>query len=45
MNNIKTESREVSQYINKIYCGDSLEFLKLLPDNCVQAIVTSPPYY
>lgn len=28
----------------KIYLGDCSERLKLLPDNCVDLIVTSPPY-
>ena len=31
-------------YTNKIICGDSLEALKKLPDNCVDLIFTSPPY-
>ena len=30
---------------DKIYCGDSLEVLKTLPDNALQCVVTSPPYY
>lgn len=30
--------------INKIHLGDSLELMKLLPDNCVDLIVTDPPY-
>lgn len=29
---------------NKILCGNSLELLKGLPDNCVDLIFTSPPY-
>ena len=32
------------QFINQIICGDSLEVLHLLPDNCIDIIVTSPPY-
>ena len=32
------------QFRNKIICGDSLEVLKRLPDNCVDIIFTSPPY-
>lgn len=32
------------EYENKIVCADSLEFLKNLPDNCVDLIFTSPPY-
>jgi DNA modification methylase len=30
--------------VNKIVCADSLEYLKTLPDNCIDIIVTSPPY-
>lgn len=33
-----------AKYENKIICGDSLEILKRLPANCVDMIVTSPPY-
>ncbi|MDH7489914.1 MAG: site-specific DNA-methyltransferase [Anaerolineae bacterium] len=29
---------------NQIICGDSLEVLKAFPDNCVDLILTSPPY-
>lgn len=29
---------------DKIICGDCLEILKSYPDNCVDIIVTSPPY-
>lgn len=32
------------QYINQIICGDSLQVLKNLPDNCIDLIFTSPPY-
>jgi len=30
---------------NKIYCGDSLETLKKIPDKFVDCVVTSPPYW
>lgn len=30
--------------INKIYCDNSLNFLKTLPSNCIDLILTSPPY-
>lgn len=30
---------------NKIYCGNTLEVLKLFPENSIQCCVTSPPYY
>lgn len=28
-----------------LYCGDSVEVLRRLPDESVQCCVTSPPYY
>lgn len=28
----------------KVFCGDCIEVMKLLPDNSVDAIVTDPPY-
>ena len=31
--------------LNKIYNGDCLEVLKTLPDNSVDCVVTSPPYW
>lgn len=31
--------------LNKIYLGDNIETLKLIPDNRVDCCVTSPPYY
>ena len=34
-----------SEIANKILRGDSLASLKTLPKNCVDCIVTSPPYY
>ena len=30
---------------DRIYCGDALTVLKILPDNSVNCCVTSPPYY
>ncbi len=33
-----------AEYENKILCGDSLEILSKLPDNCVDLVLTSPPY-
>jgi len=29
---------------NKIYCGDSLELIKEVPDGCVDFFLTDPPY-
>ena len=31
--------------LNKIYQGDSLEVLKTFPDEIVDCVVTSPPYW
>lgn len=30
---------------NTVYCGDSLQILKTLPENSLHCCVTSPPYY
>ncbi len=30
--------------INNIICADSLTYLKKLPDNCIDLVITSPPY-
>lgn len=30
---------------NEIVCGDSAELLKLIPDNSVDLVITSPPYF
>jgi DNA modification methylase len=31
--------------LNKVNCGDALELLKTFPDNSINCVVTSPPYY
>jgi DNA modification methylase len=31
-------------FINKIICGDSLELIKIIPDNEIDCIITDPPY-
>ena len=31
--------------LNKIYTGDSLEVLRTFPDESVNCVITSPPYY
>ena len=30
--------------LNQIMCGDSLDILRTMPDNCVDIVLTSPPY-
>ncbi len=34
----------MNQYVNKIHNNDCLEFMKQLPDNSVDSIVSDPPY-
>jgi len=31
-------------FINRIICGDCLEVMKGMPDNCIDTIITDPPY-
>ncbi|NLV26711.1 MAG: site-specific DNA-methyltransferase [Methanomicrobiales archaeon] len=38
------ENSVPSECINQILCGDSEKILSELPDNCVDLIITSPPY-
>lgn len=30
--------------LNKIYCGDCLDFMRSIPDNKIDCIITDPPY-
>jgi site-specific DNA-methyltransferase (adenine-specific) len=41
--NIKPQSIET--FVNKIICGDALKILKKLPDESIDCVVTSPPYW
>lgn len=34
----------MSEWIDRIYCGDCLQVLKGLPEECIDSVVTSPPY-
>ncbi|MFP3300380.1 MAG: site-specific DNA-methyltransferase [Thermoplasmatales archaeon] len=43
-NFLKINNEFPLEFTNKIVCADSEEFLKKLPDNCVDLIFTSPPY-
>lgn len=36
---------EISHLMDTAQCADALTFLKSLPDECVNSIITSPPYY
>jgi len=40
-----TAGGEVTIEINKIYQGDALKIIKTIPDNFIDTIITSPPYY
>ncbi len=33
-----------TNYIDKIFCGDSLTIMRELPDACCDIVITSPPY-
>lgn len=33
-----------SDFVNKIICGDCLTVMKQMPDECLDLVVTSPPY-
>lgn len=37
-------NKELELVLNKINLGDNVEFMKVLPDNCIDLTVTSPPY-
>jgi len=32
-------------FVNKIHCADSFEFMKLIPDGVIDMFITSPPYW
>ncbi|MCA1624017.1 MAG: site-specific DNA-methyltransferase, partial [Acidobacteria bacterium] len=40
-----TSHEPIESFINKIIRGDALKILKKLPDESVDCVVTSPPYY
>ena len=35
---------KLEEMINKVHCADCLEFMKMIPDNSIDLVVTSPPY-
>lgn len=35
----------IDHLLDTVQLGDSLEFLKTLPDECINSIITSPPYF
>jgi modification methylase len=36
--------KSIEDFSNKIICGDALKVMQQLPDNCIDLVVTSPPY-
>lgn len=41
----KNTNNELNKkFINKIHCADSLDIIKKFPDNCIDIVLTSPPY-
>ena len=42
---MNAEKNKLEPLINKIVCGDCLDILSKVPDNSINTIVTSPPYY
>jgi len=34
----------IDQITNKLFCGDCIEVMKQFPDNCIDLVITSPPY-
>lgn len=37
-------SADLGKWLGKVTCGDCLEVLRELPDGCVDAVLTDPPY-
>ncbi len=35
----------IDSFLNKIFCGDCLDILKTVPNNSINTVITSPPYY
>ena len=36
--------QSINNFFNKIICGDTLQVMRQMPDNCIDLVVTSPPY-
>lgn len=37
-------SKNLADIINKVHCADCLEFMRDMPDGCVDLVITDPPY-
>ncbi len=40
-----SEIEKLDEMINKVICGDAIEILKIIPNNSIDLVITSPPYY
>lgn len=38
------EKQNIESFINKVVCDDCLNFMKTLPDGCIDLVLTDPPY-
>jgi site-specific DNA-methyltransferase (adenine-specific) len=36
--------KSIDDWINKVHCGDNCDLLGMLPRDCIDLVVTSPPY-
>jgi site-specific DNA-methyltransferase (adenine-specific) len=39
------DTLNIDKILNKVHCSNALSFLKRVPDNSIDLIITSPPYY
>ncbi len=44
-NKIETKMNFEETYLNKIFCADALDVLQLMPDDVVDMVISSPPYF
>jgi DNA modification methylase len=41
---VSPEPPEIAKYVNRIICGDALRAICSMPDQCIDIVITSPPY-
>ena len=39
------EIKQLDEIVNKVICRDAIDILKNIPSNCINWVITSPPYY
>ena len=44
MAKIKEDSKDITHLHNTVHHMDCLEFMRTLPDMCIDSVVTDPPY-